>query len=124
MSWVAPVEQLGRLDRPSYRARAVGPSHSSQVGDIIEKVHHHHLGVERAVLRQIAHAGLGRAAVRLDIETVDQHSPAGGLEIAGQYLHDGRLASAVEHGEMAVGIVVHPDARLDVVMTVAIGRDL
>src|SRR5690606_19550377 len=48
-----------------------------------------------AVLRQVADARLDRGGVASDLELADPDPARGGLEVARDHLHDGRLAGTV-----------------------------
>jgi hypothetical protein len=62
---------------------------------VIEVLLHQHLAVQRRALRQVADLGLGRERVGDDVDALDVGVALVGLEVAGEDLHQRRLAGAV-----------------------------
>ena len=89
------LAKLGGGDRLAQPRRPRLHRNAAQLGRVVEEVDNSHLGVKRAILRQIADPLLRLGAVRLDVMTIDGHGAGGRLEKASQDLHDRRLAGAV-----------------------------
>ena len=61
----------------------------------VQVLPHRHFRVERRLLRQIAHAGLGLVGLLRQRVPRHRYLPAGSREIPGEDIHNGRLARAV-----------------------------
>ena len=87
------VRQIGGGQHLAQRLAAF--PNPAQASHVVQIVRHRHLRIHRAVLRQIAKALLHLLRRFRDFHPVHDGAPAARLQIAGEHLHDGRLASAV-----------------------------
>jgi hypothetical protein len=68
-------------------------------GHHVEVLLHQHLAIQRSALRQIPDAPLRRDRIADHVDAVDLDVAAVGLEVAGENLHQRRLAGAVRPQE-------------------------